>query len=332
MSEITLIKPSAKYAEKIEEYRAEFPAERERVTYDPSRIPGMDYLEKYDNVHDWLQFCENMSDKLTWYMAIRQCDSKIVGFIVFRHKLEYDDDDIEFASNFGYSVCPSERGNGYAKEQLRLGLQKAKAFGLDKVRIICSESNIGSNKTIISNSGIHVDTIHGEKSGLNVNRYDIHLNINLVKASLSDAESLLEIQKICFTPHLERYQDFETSPATVNLDKIKWQIETENFYKILLGEIWIGSINVRKLDELGTYKLHIINILPSHQGNGFGQLAIKLAENLFPKSKLWCLETLEDMPENRHVYEKAGYNFTGKTEKINDKLTLVYYQKIMSIC
>ena len=179
MSEIKLIKPSAEYAEKIADYRAEFPAERERVTYDPSRIPGMDYLEKYDNVLDWLQFCENMSDKLTWYMTFCESNSKIVGFIVFRHKLEYDDDDIEFASNFGYSVCPSERGKGYAKEQLRLSLQKAKEFGLDKVRIVCRDINIGSHKTIISNGGVHVDTIHGEESGLNVNRYDIQMNMNL---------------------------------------------------------------------------------------------------------------------------------------------------------
>jgi predicted acetyltransferase len=179
MREIKLIKPSAEYAEKIAEYRAEFPAERERVTYYPSRIPGMDYLEKYDNVLGWLQFCEDMSDKLTWYMAIRESDSKIVGFIVFRHKLEYHDDDIEFASNFGYSVCPSERGKGYAKEQLRLGLQIAKAFGLDKVRIVCRDINIGSNKIILANSGVHIDTIRGEKSGLNVNRYDIQLNMNI---------------------------------------------------------------------------------------------------------------------------------------------------------
>lgn len=175
MSEIKLIQPSAVYARKIAEYRAEFPDERMRVTYDPSRIPGMDYLEKYDNVLDWLKFCEDMSDKLTWYMAIRESDNKIVGFIVFRHKLEYDDDDIEFASNFGYSVCPSERERGYAKEELRLGLQKAKAFGLDKVRIICRDINIGSNKTILSNNGVYVDTIHGGVSGLNVNRYDIQI-------------------------------------------------------------------------------------------------------------------------------------------------------------
>ncbi len=179
MNEIKWIKPAAEYAKRIEDYRAEIPAERERVTYDPSRIPGMDYLEKYDNVLDWLQFCENVSDKLTWYMAFRERDNKIVGFIVFRHKLEYDDDDIEFASNFGYSVCPSERGKGYAKEQLRLGLQKAKAFGLDKVRIVCRDINIGSNKTILANGGVYVDMIHGEESGLNVNRYDIQMDMNI---------------------------------------------------------------------------------------------------------------------------------------------------------
>ena len=181
MSQIKLIRVSAEYAEKILEYRAEFPSERMRITYDPDRIPGMDYLEKYgnglryENVLDWLQFCKEMSDKITWYMSIRENDSKIIGFIVFRHKLEYDDDDEEFASNFGYSIRPSERGKGYAKEQLRLGLQKAKAFGLNQVRIVCRDINIGSNKTILANGGIYVDTIHGEESGLNINRHDIQI-------------------------------------------------------------------------------------------------------------------------------------------------------------
>lgn len=153
------------------------------------------------------------------------------------------------------------------------------------------------------------------------------MNVELIKADLTDTERLLEIQKICFTPHLERYQDFETSPAMASLDKIKWQIQYENFYKIYMSDLWVGSINIRKLDEMGNYKLHIINILPEYQGKGIGPSAIKLAEGLFPDAKTWVLETLEDMPNNRHVYEKAGYKFTGKTDKINDKLILVFYEK-----
>ena len=182
MEQIKLVEVSTEYAEKILEYRAEFPAERMRGTYDPERIPGLDYLEnygdgqKYENVIEWLKFCEEMSDKITWYMSVREKDGKIVGFVIFRHKLEYDDDDEEFASNFGYSVRPSERGKGNAKEQLRLGLQKAKEFGLRKVRIVCRDINIGSNKTILANGGIYVDTIRGMKSGLAINRYDIRID------------------------------------------------------------------------------------------------------------------------------------------------------------
>lgn len=173
MNDIKLVKVSAEYAEKILEYREEFPVERMRVTYDPDRIPGLDHLEEYENVYEWLQFCEEMSGKITWYVSIRESDHKIVGFLVLRHKLEYDDDDIDFASNIGYSIRPSERRRGYAKEQLRLGLQKAKELGLEKVRIVCRDINIGSNKTILANGGKYVDTIHGQESGLNINRYDI---------------------------------------------------------------------------------------------------------------------------------------------------------------
>ncbi|MBQ7655653.1 MAG: GNAT family N-acetyltransferase [Clostridia bacterium] len=175
MSILVLKRPSLADAEKIEEYRAEFPADRMRVTYDPERIPGLDRLENYDSVPDWLRFCESMKGKITWYMTVRESDGKIVGFLCLRHKLEYDDDDPEFCSHIGYSIRPSEQRNGYAKEQLRLGLEKAKGLGLTSVRVICRDINIGSEKTILANGGIYLDTLHGEESGLNVNRYDIPL-------------------------------------------------------------------------------------------------------------------------------------------------------------
>ena len=153
------------------------------------------------------------------------------------------------------------------------------------------------------------------------------MNVKLKRADLADAEKLLEIQKICFAPHLERYQDFDMSPAMASLEWVRWRIENENFYKILFDNNWVGSINIIRLDEAGNYKLHIMNILPEYQGRGIGQKAIKLVEDIFSDATSWCLETLEDMPDNRHVYEKVGYTFTGRSEKINDKLTIVFYEK-----
>ena len=155
------------------------------------------------------------------------------------------------------------------------------------------------------------------------------MNIKLEKSIPGDAPKLVEMQQICFAPHLKRYEDYETSPANATIDRILWRIENNNCYNIICNDICVGAINIRKLDDAGTYHLHIMNILPEYQGKGIGQTAIRLVEELFPDAKIWRLETLEDMPENRHVYEKAGYRFTGETRVINEKLTLVFYEKTL---
>ena len=176
MDQIRLVPVSGEYAAAIADYRAEFPEDRERVTLDPDRVPGLDHLEEYESVEAWLAFCASMAGKIDWYLSVREGDGRVVGALIFRHKLEYDDDDPEFCSHIGYSIRPSERRKGYAREQLRLGLEKARGLGLDKVRIICRDTNIGSNRTILANGGVYVDTLHGEESGMDVNRYDIPLN------------------------------------------------------------------------------------------------------------------------------------------------------------
>ena len=175
MDELMLAEPNLTYAGQIEAYRAEFPRDRMQATADPDRIPGLDCLEDFDRVEDWLSFCVSQRGKISWYMAVRKSDGRIVGFCCLRHRLEYDDDDPDFASHIGYSVRPSERRKGYAKEQLRLLLQKAKEAGITRVRIICRDLNEGSRRTILANGGIYIDSIRGEESGMTIERYDILL-------------------------------------------------------------------------------------------------------------------------------------------------------------
>ena len=146
-----------------------------RVTADPDRIPGLDMLEESDSAAAWLQWLDTMRGKVSAFLSVRQADGRVIGALMLRHRLEYDDDDPEFASHIGYSVRPDERRKGYAKEQLRLGLEQARGIGLERVRLICSDRNTGSIRTILANGGIYVDSVTGEESGLCVNRYDIIL-------------------------------------------------------------------------------------------------------------------------------------------------------------
>lgn len=54
----------------------------------------------------------------------------------------------------GYTVRPSERGKGYAKEMLRLNFQNCRNRNLSKVMITCSDTNPVSEKDIIANGGV----------------------------------------------------------------------------------------------------------------------------------------------------------------------------------
>jgi len=176
MEKIRLVPVSPEYAEQIREYAAEFSSDRLKAVPEEGRVPGLDGLEEYPSVNEWLCFCSEMSGKISWFLSVRESDNRVVGALSLRHSLEYDDDGPEFCSHIGYSVRPSERMKGYAAKQLRLGLIKAKEAGLKTVRLICRDINTGSIRTILANGGRYVDSIYGEESGMTINRYDISLD------------------------------------------------------------------------------------------------------------------------------------------------------------
>ena len=104
----------------------------------------------------------------TTYLAIRQSDNRIVGIIDLRHHINHPILG-SWGGHCGYSVRPSERGKGYAKEMLRLNIQNAKALGIEKLLVTCDADNIASEKTILGNGGVFESTIQVE--GTEMKRY-----------------------------------------------------------------------------------------------------------------------------------------------------------------
>lgn len=82
------------------------------------------------------------------------------GEILCLGQLRYGDenDNITWAGHIGYTVPPSIRGRGHAKEFLRLSLERSWQLGFERVMLTCDPDNHPSRHVIESCGGIY----HGE--------------------------------------------------------------------------------------------------------------------------------------------------------------------------
>lgn len=102
-----------------------------------------------------------------WVRAIQYVsfteNGTALGFLSLR--LELNDYLLNEGGHIGYSIRPSQRQKGYAKEQLRQGLVKAHEAGISPVLVTCMDTNEASRRTILANGGMLEDVRN------NVERY-----------------------------------------------------------------------------------------------------------------------------------------------------------------
>ncbi|MCA5960897.1 GNAT family N-acetyltransferase [Blautia sp. RD014234] len=132
-----------------------------------------------------------------------------------------------------------------------------------------------------------------------------------------------------FSDLYEKYQDTDTSPATEPLEKILSRLRQcfTYYYIIEVDKNIVGALRVVDKKEKGSAKrISPIFILKKYRNMGIAQAAIIEAERIHGNDN-WELDTILSEKGNCYLYEKMGFKSTGKTEKVNDKMTLVFYQK-----
>lgn len=163
---INLIEPNAEYADEIWEFRQEI---LNSDAEDENQFAGCGSLDKSTSAEEWIHICTLRKSAETcnkvgttvpshMYLAVRKNDNRVVGIIDLRHHIDHPILGT-WGGHCGYSVRPSERGKGYAKEMLRLNILNAKALGIPKLLITCDANNTASEKTILTNGGVYEKTI-----------------------------------------------------------------------------------------------------------------------------------------------------------------------------
>ncbi|MCI9064957.1 MAG: GNAT family N-acetyltransferase [Lachnospiraceae bacterium] len=158
------------------------------------------------------------------------------------------------------------------------------------------------------------------------------MEVTLLRANIDNAKELHAMQIEAFKELLYKYQDFDTSPANETVEKVETRLKQDFtfFYFICIGQQKVGAIRIIDKKEDGKNKrISPIFILPAFQGKGIAQKAIRLCEEMHGNEN-WELDTILQEPENCHLYEKMGYRQTGKTKVINERLTLIFYEKKQS--
>lgn len=150
--------------------------------------------------------------------------------------------------------------------------------------------------------------------------------VELVLIRKSELKKAFKMHRKGFMPTFLKYHDRINPIFTPYKKFLSYHNSSSlHMYWIMYNGKAVGEIFIGIKEDYN--KLVRIFVLKEFQNKGIAQQAIKIAENLFPNNKRWCLDTIKEEKNNCHLYEKLGYKPTGKEKKINKRMTIIDYEK-----
>jgi hypothetical protein len=104
------------------------------------------------------------------------------------------------------------------------------------------------------------------------------MDINLVKATLENANELFQMQIITFKPLLEKYQDFDRNPGNEKIERTIARLNEEitDYYIIKTNKNSVGGIRIRRYEEGALCNVGPLFILPEYQNKGIAQKVFRI--------------------------------------------------------
>ncbi|MCR5268202.1 MAG: GNAT family N-acetyltransferase [Lachnospiraceae bacterium] len=152
--------------------------------------------------------------------------------------------------------------------------------------------------------------------------------IELKPVGRGDIETVWKMQVEAFSELLEKYEDHDMSPAAESVEKVLARFEQPwtTYFFIMVNDEKVGVIRVVDKKDGSRKRISPIWIMPEYRNKGYATQAIIAVEEKYGANG-WCLDTILQEKGNLHLYEKLGYHQTGRIEKVNDRMDIVFYEK-----
>lgn len=223
-----------------------------------------------------------------------------------------------------FTIFPSFRRKHLALDAAKMILDKHRG----KWEIKYNEKNSGAKKLWNIVAGPYEPEVHHLNEEETVLVFNVMKVVELTSVQREDIEGLWKMQVEAFSDLLKKYQDFDMSPAAESMDKVLARFEQPwtTYYFILVENAKVGAIRVIDKKDGSRKRISPIWIMKEYRNKGYAQEAMMEAERIHGCDH-WCLDTILQEEGNLHLYEKMGYHQTGKVEKINDYMDIVFYEK-----
>lgn len=166
-----------------------------------SEVNGSGGLDRYiNNYEDWIEKLEEDYKRIPTeekvpartYFLVRENDNKIIGTINIR--LALNERLTKFGGHIGYGIRPTERGKGYNKINLYLGLKVCAKYGIDEVFMDADLENTASWKTMEALGGKRIKEYYDDE---NAHCIVVAYNIDVKKSLEENTKFENQIRENC---------------------------------------------------------------------------------------------------------------------------------------
>lgn len=148
--------------------------------------------------------------------------------------------------------------------------------------------------------------------------------MEIIKARETDLQTILDLQYTAYQSEAKLFNSQDIPPLKQTIEEVCNEFHKGIILKAVDNDIIIGS--VRAYSENGTAYIGKLMVHPAYQGNGIGTKLLCEIEKYYPNERYELFTSTRSI-NNIKMYEKLGYH-AFKEKKINDKLCLVYLEKV----